>query len=148
MEIILLDRVINLGKLGELVNVKPGYARNYLFPTGKATRATAANLKTFEAQRAELERKAGDALTAAEGRSRQIMELAIKMLVKTGEEGKLFGSINAKMIADAITQAGVTVHKQEVRLTNGSLREIGKHEIQLHLHPEVNTTLTIEIVSE
>lgn len=147
MEVILLDRVINLGKLGDLVNVKPGYARNYLFPRGKATRATKANLAAFEARRAELEQKAGDALTAAEGRARQIASLAIQLTAKTSDEGQLFGSINSKMIADAITAAGVLVHKQEVRLSK-ALRELGKHEITLHLHPEVNTVVKIEIIAE
>ncbi len=148
MKVILLDKVENLGGLGDLVTVKPGYGRNYLIPSGKATTATEANMKAFEARRAELERIAAETLAAAQARAERLGELSVSIACKTGEEGKLFGSVGAGDIAEAITQAGVEVKKQEVRLPEGQLRHIGAFSVELHLHPEVNVEVSIEIVPE
>jgi large subunit ribosomal protein L9 len=148
MKVILLDKVENLGGLGDLVTVKPGYGRNYLIPTGKATPATPANLKAFEARRAELERIAAENLAAAQARAERLAGLSVSIARKTGEEGKLFGSVGTADIAEAITQAGVEVQKQEVRLPEGQLRHTGAFAIELHLHPEVNVEVGIEIVPE
>ena len=148
MEIILLERITNLGKLGDLVTVKPGYARNYLFPSGKATIANPNNIKNFEATRTEYEKKASDALTQAEGRARQISELEISIRAKSADEGKLFGSISPSMIAEAMSSAGVKISKKEIQMSNGSIRQLGEYEINFHLHPEVNQKLTIHIIAE
>ncbi len=148
MKVILLDKVENLGGLGDLVTVKPGYGRNYLIPSGKATSATEANIKAFEARRAELERLAAETLAAAQARAERLNGLSVSIACKTGEEGRLFGSVGTSDIADAITRAGVEVKKQEVRLPEGQLRHTGTFSIELHLHPEVNADISIEIVPE
>ncbi len=148
MEIILLEKVINLGALGARVNVKPGYARNFLIPKGKATAATAANLARFEARRAELERIAAEALTKAKARAEQLAELIVTLSVKTGNEGRLFGSVGAADIADAVSAAGIDLQKNEVRLSTGSIRQIGEYDVDLHLHPEVKTQIRVNVIAE
>lgn|SRR5690554_2119466 len=148
MQVILLDKVDNLGNLGDLVTVKPGYGRNYLIPSGKAVPATEENRKEFEARRAELERAAAEALAAARERAARLEGLEVRITCKVGEEGKLFGSIGAADIADAIVTQGVEVERSEVRLPEGSLRHTGNHAVSLHLHPEVDVELTVEIVPE
>ncbi len=148
MEIILLEKVANLGALGAKVNVKPGYGRNYLIPFGKAVPATKANLETFEARRAELERQEAAVLAAAQARAEQLGSIAVVIAAKAGDEGKLFGSVGTRDIAEAITAAGVAVDKLEVRLPNGALRNTGAFTIALHLHSDVVAQVSLTIVTE
>jgi len=149
MQVILLDKVAHLGGVGTQVEVKSGFARNYLIPQGKAVMATAANIAHFEARRAELEAKAAEALAAAQARAAQIAEIAAVAIAATaGDDGRLFGSISARDIAEALTAAGVEVAKSEVRLGEGPLRAIGEHQVKVHLHPEVNAVVTVNVVTE
>ncbi|MDO9867595.1 50S ribosomal protein L9 [Glaesserella parasuis] len=149
MQVILLDKVAQLGTVGDQVTVKAGFARNYLIPQGKAVMATAANIAHFEARCAELEAKAAEALSAAQARAAAIANLAaIVITSKAGDDGRLFGSVGARDIAEAVSAAGVAVTKSEVRLPEGTLRTIGEHEVKLHLHAEVNAVVTINVVSE
>ncbi|HHW78092.1 MAG TPA: 50S ribosomal protein L9 [Xanthomonadaceae bacterium] len=148
MEIILLEKVANLGVLGDRVKVRPGYARNYLIPKGKATAATPANLARFEARRAELERIAAESLAMARTRAAQLAELIVTLSVKTGSEGRLFGSVGAADIANAVSAAGIELQKHEVRLPAGSIRQIGEYDVDLHLHSEVKTQIRVNIIAE
>ena len=149
MEVILLDKIAKLGGLGDKVSVKSGYARNYLLPKGKAVFASAANVEHFEARRAELETQLAGVLATAEARATKIVELAeITIASKAGEEGKLFGSIGTRDIADAITEAGVEITKAEVRLPLGAIREIGEFEIALHLHHDVDTSIKVIVIAQ
>ncbi len=149
MDIILLDKIANLGGLGDQVSVKAGYARNFLLPQGKAVPATKDNVAKFEARRAELEAKIADALNAAQARADQLVALeAVTIASPAGDEGKLFGSVGTRDIADAITAAGVTVTKAEVKLPTGTLRELGEYEIDVQLHSDVTATAKIVIVAE
>ncbi|RRN00963.1 50S ribosomal protein L9 [Bibersteinia trehalosi] len=149
MQVILLDKVAHLGTVGDQVTVKAGFARNFLIPQGKAVMATAANIAHFEARRAELEAKAAEALAAAQARAAAIANLAAVVITsKAGDDGRLFGSVGARDIADAVSAAGVEVVKSEVRLGEGALRTIGEHEVKLHLHPEVNAVVTINVTAE
>ena len=149
MEIILQDTVANLGKLGDKVNVKAGYARNFLFPQQKAVPANKANLEAFEARRAELEAKQAANLAAAQARGEAISALeAVTITSKAGDAGKLFGSIGTRDIADAITAAGVAVVKSEVRLPEGALRNTGSYEIAVSVHSDVSVVVNLEVVGE
>lgn len=149
MEVILLDKVDNLGNLGDKVSVKAGFGRNYLIPTGRAVPATADNLKVFEERRAELEKQVAEKLAAAETRKAQIEALGkVSISHKAGDEGKLFGSVGTSDIADACTAAGAEVAKAEVRLPEGPFRVAGEYEVELHLHADVNATITVEIIAE
>lgn len=149
MQVILLDKVTNLGGLGDQVNVKAGYARNFLVPQGKAVPATEKNVEYFEARRAELEAKLADVQAEAEARAAKINELgSVTIASKAGDEGKLFGSIGTRDIADAITAAGVNVAKSEVRLPNGVLRTTGDHDVSIQVHSDVFATLNVVIVPE
>ncbi|HAT42233.1 MAG TPA: 50S ribosomal protein L9 [Rheinheimera sp.] len=149
MDIILLDKVANLGGLGDKVSVKAGYARNFLFPQAKAVPANKANLEKFEARRAELEAKLAANLAAAQDRAAKVAELAeVTIASKAGDEGKLFGSVGTRDIADAITEAGVAVAKAEVKLPNGTIRETGTFDIDLQLHAEVTATIKLVVVAE
>jgi len=149
MQIILLDKVANLGGLGDNVAVKSGYARNFLFPQGKAVPATKANIEKFEARRAELEAKLADDLTAANDRAAKLAALGeVTIASKAGDEGKLFGSVGTRDIADAITEAGVKVSKAEVKLPTGTLRETGEYEIDVQLHAEVTATVKVVVIAE
>jgi large subunit ribosomal protein L9 len=148
MEVILLEKIDSLGGLGDKVRVRPGYARNYLLPQGKAKFATPENIAEFEARRAELERAAAEALAAAETRRESLTGMVIEMTAKAGGEGKLFGSIGASDIADAVTARGVEVEKREVRLPEGPLRQAGEYEIQLHLHADVDADIRIIVIGE
>ena len=149
MQVILLDKVANLGSLGDQVNVKAGYARNFLVPQGKAVPATKKNIEFFEARRAELEAKLADVLAAAQARAAAVTALgSVTLASKAGDEGKLFGSIGTRDIADAITAAGVKVAKSEVRLPNGVLRTTGDHEVHFQLHSDVFAELNVIIVAE
>jgi large subunit ribosomal protein L9 len=148
MDIILLEKVANLGNLGDKVTVRPGYGRNFLIPKGKAVRATAEKLAEFEQRRAELEKKASTELAAAEARAESLGKLRVSIAQKAGDEGRLYGSVGTKDIADAITAAGVAVEKQEVRLPSGPLRAIGDYEIKLQIHGDVMATVALAIVAE
>ncbi len=149
MEVILLEKVRNLGDLGEQIKVKSGYGRNFLIPQGKAVMATKENVAKFEERRAELEAKAAELLATAEGRAAKLAELAaVTISASAGEEGKLFGSIGAGDIADAITAAGVEVAKSEVKLPEGSIRQIGEYELMIQLHTDVAQNVNIEVVAE
>ena len=147
MEVILLEKVANLGNLGDKVSVKAGYGRNYLLPYGKATAATAANIATFEARRAELEQAAADKKASAETRAAQLAELEVTITATAGDEGKLFGSIGTADIADALTASGVEVAKSEVRLPNGTIRNTGEFDIAVHLHSDVEATVRVVVVA-
>ncbi|MDG4560610.1 50S ribosomal protein L9 [Candidatus Competibacter phosphatis] len=148
MEIILLEKITNLGGLGDRIKVKPGYARNFLIPKGKATEATPANLARFEARRAELERIAAELLAKAKARAEQLAELIVTLSVKTGSEGRLFGSVGAADIANAVSAAGIELQKHEIRLSTGSIRQIGEYDVDLLLHPEVKTQIRVNIIAE
>lgn len=148
MEIILLEKITNLGGLGDRIKVKPGYARNFLIPKGKATEATSANLARFEARRAELERVAAELLAKAKARAEQLAELIVTLSVKTGSEGRLFGSVGAADIANAVSAAGIELQKHEIRLSTGSIRQIGEYDVDLLLHPEVKTQIRVNIIAE
>jgi len=148
MEVILFEKIDRLGGIGDLVNVKAGFARNFLIPQGKAKVATEKNKAEIESRRAEFEKLAADALAAAEKRRDQIEKLAINITAKSGTEGKLFGSIGNTDIAAAITEAGVEVEKREVRLPEGPIRQAGEYEITLHLHTDVNATAKVTVIGQ
>ncbi len=148
MDVILLSKVENLGALGDKVSVRSGYARNYLIPQGKAKFATADNIAEFEARRAELEAQAAEILTQAETRKTKLDGVEITIPAKEASEGKLFGSVNNIDVLEALTQAGHEVEKRELRMPDGAFRTIGEFEVELHLHTDVNATITIKIVPE
>ncbi|MFC3121364.1 50S ribosomal protein L9 [Agaribacter flavus] len=149
MNIILLDKIANLGGLGDQVAVKAGYARNFLFPQGKAVPATKDNVEKFEQRRAELEAKIAEALGAAEARAEKLAALeAVTIAAPAGDEGKLFGSVGTRDIAEAITAAGVEVTKAEVKLPTGTLRETGEYDIDVQVHSDVMATVKLVIIAE
>ncbi|OAI09745.1 50S ribosomal protein L9 [Methylomonas lenta] len=148
MEVILLEKIANLGDLGDRVTIKSGYGRNYLIPQGKAAKATVAKIKEFEERRAELEKHAAEKLAAATARGEAISKLSITIAHKTGDEGRLFGSVGTQNIAEAITAAGVKVEKSDVRMPTGVIRQVGEYNIAINLHTDVIVTLPIKIVSE
>ncbi len=148
MEVILLTKVANLGNIGDRVKVKSGYGRNYLLPQGKATLATPANIRIFEARRAELEKAASEALRSAQARAEAMKEFKLTVTAKAGSEGKLFGSIGTTDIAEACTRAGHTVARSEVRLGSGPIRSVGEHLVTLHLHTDVDVQLPVIVVAE
>ena len=148
MEIILLEKIRNLGALGDKVHVKSGYGRNFLIPTGKAVYATAASIKKFEERRSELEKIAAEHVAAAEARKKSIEDLGtIEIVVKAGEEGKLFGSIGTRDIADAITAAGAEVGKHEIDLPTGALRHVGEYDLVIELHSDVVANVKVNVTS-
>lgn len=148
MEVILLEKVTKLGDLGDKVNVKSGFGRNFLIPYGKAVQATEASIAEFESRRAELQTAADAALAAAEARAEAMAELVVTIEANAGDEGKLFGSIGTRDVADAVTAAGHEVKKAEVRMPLGVIREVGSYEITLQLHSDVNAVVTINVVAE
>ena len=148
MEVILLEKVANLGNIGDRVKVKSGYGRNFLLPKGKATLATSANIAAFEARRADFERKQAQELEASQARVAQLEKLTLRIPAKAGSEGKLFGSLGTVDIAEACTAAGVPVERSEVRLPAGPIRTVGEHHIDLHLHTDVKVTIRLEVVPE
>ncbi|GHE99054.1 50S ribosomal protein L9 [Thalassotalea profundi] len=149
MEVILLDKIAKLGGLGDKVTVKSGYARNFLLPQGKAVFASKENVEHFESRRADLEKELAAALNAAEAKAAKIVELAEVTIASTaGDEGKLFGSIGTKDIADAITEAGVEVAKAQVRMPLGTIRETGEFDIAIHLHNDVDTSIKVIVIAE
>lgn len=149
MEVILLEKIENLGTIGDKVTVKSGYGRNYLLPQGKATLATKANVAKFEAMRAELEKQAADELDTARARADKLADMRVEIPAKVGPEGKLFGSVGTIEIADAVTEKGVEIERAEVRLPEeGPLREAGEHTIGVHLHADVDVEITVVVVPE
>ncbi len=150
MEVILLEKVANLGNLGEKVSVKSGFGRNFLIPKGKAVFASEANVKLFEERRAELEKQAAESLAAAEVRKVQVEALSdgVSISHKAGEEGRLFGSVGTSDIAQACADAGVEIAKSEVRLPEGPFRVAGEYEVTLHLHTDVDAALKVTILGE
>ncbi len=148
MQVILLETVENLGKLGDTVKVKPGYARNYLLPQGKAMPATKENLAEVEAHRAELERQEAEALAAAKARAEQLEGREVTVVRKAGDEGKLFGSVGPADIAEALSAEGVEVERQEIRLPADTIRQTGEYSIGVHLHVDVETTITLHVVAD
>ncbi|WP_038317139.1 50S ribosomal protein L9 [Kingella kingae] len=147
MQIILLERVAGLGNLGDVVTVKNGYARNFLIPTGKAKRATEANLKEFEARRAELEARQAAILADAQARKAKLDGQTITVAQKAGVDGRLFGSVTNADIADAIKATGVEVVKADVRLPNGPLKAVGEYEVELALHADAVASITVAVVA-
>ena len=148
MEVILLEKVAKLGDLGDKVNVKAGFGRNYLIPYGKAVPATDANLADFEARRADLQAAADKALADAEARSESLEGFELKIAANAGDEGKLFGSIGTRDIADALSAAGQTAKKAEVQMPTGAIREVGEYPIVLQLHSDVSVTINVVVEAE
>ena len=149
MQVILMEKVVNLGGLGDVVKVKDGFARNFLIPQGKAKRATQANLKEFEGRRAELERKANEQLTGAQERGTKLEGHKIDIAQKAGVDGRLFGSVTNADIAEALTKnTGITVKKAEIRMPTGPLKHIGEFPITVQLHSDVLANITVHVVPE
>ena len=148
MNVILLEKVGKLGNLGDQVAVKAGFGRNFLIPYGKAVPATKDNIVAFEARRAELEKNAAALKAAAEERAQKLSELTVSIAANAGDEGKLFGSIGTRDIAEAITATGIEVNKSEVRLPEGVIRETGEFEIAIQLHSDVTQTVTVTVIPE
>jgi large subunit ribosomal protein L9 len=148
MNVILLERLANLGDLGQEVAVKPGFARNYLIPQGKAVRATNDNRQVFEARRAELEKLANERMGEAQQRAAKLEGMTLTIVVKAGEEGKLYGSVGTQDIADAVIAKGVEIEKSEVRLPVGTIRVLGDYDIDLQLHSDVFVTIQLSVVPE
>ena len=148
MQIILMEKVLNLGQLGDVVKVKQGYARNFLIPQGKAKRATEANIKEFEGRRGELEKVANDKLAAAQARAEKLEGMMVQVPAKAGVDGRLFGSVNNADVAEALTKQGFEVKKFEVMLPNGPMKHVGDFPITLHLHTDVNANITVSVLGE
>jgi large subunit ribosomal protein L9 len=149
MQVILMEKVVNLGSLGDVVKVKDGFARNYLIPQGKAKRATQANLKEFEGRRAELEKKANEQLTNAQEKAAKIEGLKVDIAQKAGVDGRLFGSVTNADIAEALTKTtGVAVKKAEIRMPQGPLKHIGEFPIVVALHSDVLANIAVHVVAE
>jgi large subunit ribosomal protein L9 len=148
MEVILLEKINNLGDLGKKVKVKPGYGRNYLIPNRKAVAANEANLAKFEAQRGELEKAQKDSLGKAVARAEALGKVSISIARRAGEEGKLYGSVGNADIAEAVTASGEELAKNEVRLPDGPFRALGEYQVEVHLYADVNATVTLMVVAE
>ena len=148
MQVILMEKLANLGNLGDVVKVKDGYARNFLIPTGKAKRATEENLKVFEARRAELEKAQSAALAQAQERGGKLNGLVLKITQKAGVDGKLFGSVTNHDIVDALKAQGHEVERSQVRMPTGALKQAGEYPLQVALHTDVVVTITVSVVGE
>jgi large subunit ribosomal protein L9 len=148
MQVILMEKVMHLGALGDVVKVKDGYARNFLIPHGKAKRATAANLKEFEGRRAELEKKAADILAAAQERAAKLEGITVQITRKAGVDGRLFGSVSNADISEALAAQGLTVAKSEIRMPHGALKNVGETQLVAHLYAEVEATFTVSVLGE
>ncbi len=148
MNVILLDNVENLGAIGDMVTVKPGYGRNYLLPSGKAALATHQNVAEFEARRADLEKAAAKDLTAANARADLVKGMDLVIPANVGSEGRLFGSVGPLDIAEACAKVGVEIARAEVRMPDGPIHEVGDFTVGLHLHSEVNVDITVKVVAE
>ena len=148
MEVILLEKVRNLGSVGDKVIVKPGFARNFLVPKGKAVRATSANVAKFEARRSELEKVAADSLQAAKARAEKLNEFVLTIKAKAAEEGKLFGSISTRELVKAFAQAGQEIAKSEILMPEGAIRRTGEYAINLQLHSDVVVAVKVNVLPE
>ena len=148
MQVILLDKVVNLGNLGEIVKVKDGYARNFLIPSGRARRATEAAKAEFEARRAELEKQAAEKLAAAQALGEKLSGLTVKLTQKAGVDGRLFGSVTNHDIADELKKQGFEVHKSQVRLSNGPIKTVGDSTVAVSLHTDVDVEITVSVYGE
>ena len=148
MKVILLDRVENLGAIGDLVSVKSGYGRNYLIPNGKAALATAQNIKELEKKKEELEKRAAEQLEAAKSRGDLIKGMSLTISANVESEGKLYGSVGPVDIVEAFEKVGVSVERSEIRMPDGPIREVGESEINLHFHSDVDIPITLNVVSE
>jgi large subunit ribosomal protein L9 len=148
MQVILMEKVANLGNLGDVVKVKDGFARNYLIPQGKAKRATEENLKAFEARRAELEKAQTEALAKAQERGAKLDGLTIQITQKAGVDGRLFGSVTNYDIVEALQKQGFEVERGQVRMPTGPLKQVGEHPIQIALHTDVVVTITVSVLGE
>ncbi len=148
MNVILLDNVENLGGIGDMVTVKAGYGRNFLLPHGKAALATKDNIAEFEARRAELEKAAGEELTAAKAREELIQGMELVLSANVGTEGKLFGSVGPIDITEAFSKVGVEVQRSEIRMPDGPIHEVGEFTVGVHLHTEINVEITVKVVAE
>lgn len=148
MEVILLEKMANLGQLGDVVKVKQGYARNFLIPQGKAKRATEANRKEFEAQRAELERQQAEILATAHTRAEKLSGLTVQVSQKAGVDGRLFGSVTNHDIVEALKTQGIEVNKSEIRLPEGPLKTVGDHPVSVALHSDVVVDITVSVQGE
>ncbi|MFT4676633.1 MAG: large subunit ribosomal protein L9 [Patiriisocius sp.] len=148
MEVILLENISNLGELGETVSVKSGYGRNYLIPQHKAVPATKQNVVDFEARRAELQKTANEKLAVAQARAEKVNALDITLSTKAGDEGKLFGSITVRDIAEAAVSRGVDIEKNEIQMPDGPLRQLGEFVIAVQLHSEVIAELKVAVIAE
>ena len=148
MQVILMEKLANLGNLGDVVKVKDGYARNYLIPHGKAKRATEENLKTFETRRAELEKAQAAALAQAQERGAKLGGLTLKMVMKAGVDGKLFGSVTNHDIVEALKAQGHEVERSHIRMPTGALKQVGEYPLQIALHTDVVVTITVSVIGE
>lgn len=148
MEIILMEKITNLGQLGDVVNVKSGFARNYLIPQGKAKRATDQAKAEFQSRRAELEKKQADALTAAQAVAAKLDGLLVQISQKTGSDGKLFGSVSNANIAEALAALGFTVERSMIRMPNGQLKQVGDYPLTVSLHSDVTANITVSVLGE
>jgi large subunit ribosomal protein L9 len=148
MQIILLEKIANVGNLGDVVKVRDGYARNFLIPQGKARRATAANLQAIEAQRAELERAAGEKLANAQAQAEKLEGSTLRIAQKAGVDGRLFGSVTNADIVDALKAQGVAIEKSMVRMPSGPLKHVGEHPVSVALHTDVVAHVTVNVVGE
>lgn len=148
MDVILLEKIPNLGNLGDKVAIRPGYGRNFLIPQGKAVPATAEKIAEFEQRRAELEKRAAAELATAESRASELGKLQVTIAQKAGEEGRLYGSVGTKDIADAVTALGLELRKAEVRLPTGPLRHTGEYQVTVQLHGDVTAQVAVQIVPE
>ena len=148
MNVILLERLNNLGDLGDEVSVKPGFARNYLIPQQKAVQANAANREVFEGRRAELEKAANELLAAAHERAEKLQDQLVTIMMNSGEEGRLYGSVGTQNIADALVSDGFDVERSEVRMPEGVIRALGEYDIALQLHSDVTVNIKVAVVEE
>jgi large subunit ribosomal protein L9 len=148
MQVILMEKLANLGDLGEVVKVKDGYARNYLIPHGKAKRATEANIKAFEARRVELEKAQADALARAQERGAKLDSLTVQIVQKAGVDGRLFGSVTNYDIVEALTKQGHEVERSQVRMPDGPLKQVGDYKLQIALHPDVIVAVNVAVLGE
>lgn len=148
MQVILLEKIVNLGNLGDLVNVKPGYARNYLVPQGLATVATKENIELFETRRQELEKASADKLQAAQARAKELEGQSVEIAARASDEGRLFGSVGVIEIAEAFEAKGLTLNKSEIQLPEGPIKVTGEYEVAATVHPEVSFNVNVTVVAE
>jgi large subunit ribosomal protein L9 len=148
MQVILLEKIVNLGNLGDMVNVKPGYARNYLVPQGLATVATEENIKIFETRRLELEKASADKLQAAQARAKELEGQTVEIAGRASDEGKLFGSVGVVEISEAFSAKDLELNRSEIQLPEGPIKLVGDHEVSVSVHPEVEFTVNVTVVAE